>query len=66
MAPRIGELLSKSKHYVCFLFQRVVAKTNISFNIDGPEGSLDAMMQVAACEKVTTSFSPVFSQFFTY
>ena len=27
-------------------------KTKISYNIDGPEGSLDAMMQVVACDKV--------------
>eukprot|EP00794_Sanderia_malayensis_P011259 gene11259-12439_t len=32
-------------------FETVVRECNISFNIDAPEGSLDAMMQVVACEK---------------
>jgi len=32
-------------------FQEVVTKTNISHNVDLPEGTLDALMQVVACDK---------------
>ena len=40
-------------------FQDTVEKTKISYNIDGPEGSLDAMMQVVACDKVCIILSYV-------
>lgn len=33
------------------LFQTVVKSTNISGNIDSPEGGFDALMQIAVCEK---------------
>ncbi|XP_065056412.1 integrin beta-1-like [Rhopilema esculentum] len=32
-------------------FRDVVKKTKISYNVDAPEGSLDALMQVVACDK---------------
>ena len=35
-----------------FVFQSVINRVNISGNIDNPEGTLDALMQIAVCDKV--------------
>ena len=43
-----GSILTSS----FFVFQSVVNRVNISGNIDNPEGTLDALMQIAVCDKV--------------
>ena len=35
-----------------FWFQSTVQRVNISVNVDNPEGTLDALMQIAVCDKV--------------
>lgn len=46
---------STSEHpglFIFFVFQSVINRVNISGNIDNPEGTLDALMQIAVCDKV--------------
>ena len=38
--------------FIFFVFQSVINRVNISGNIDNPEGTLDALMQIAVCDKV--------------
>ena len=37
---------------VYYYHQSTVQRVNISGNVDNPEGTLDALMQIAVCDKV--------------
>ena len=51
-APANGWLEANYKHVFKICSQEAIEELLSSGNIDNPEGGLDALIQVAACEKV--------------
>lgn len=44
--------ISYIEQYTCTYLQDAIEKLMASGNVDNPEGGLEALVQVAACEKV--------------